>query len=80
MDIHLRLPGRSPEHDVELAGRSAALAAAYRHGLLAAAAIPPHAGNPCEQNGCDYIGSIVDSAGQTWLLYLCGEVIEPYPA
>lgn len=80
MEIRLRLPGLSPAHDVDLAGKAAAAVAALRHGLSTPSPIPPHAENECERQGCTYLGRIVDPTGQVWLLYQCGDLVEMYPA
>lgn len=70
MQLTLHLPGDSLAVDQALAEAGVGLGVQQLHGQLSAAPIPAHAANPCDAEGCTYLGKVVVE-GLTWLMYLC---------
>ncbi|MCB9886376.1 MAG: hypothetical protein H6838_12850 [Planctomycetes bacterium] len=77
--ITIELPAVTPERAALLAGRMAEIGARIRLGLLAPGDAPVGAVNPCQYEGCDFLGEY-ESGGERWLLYECEGVLRSYKA
>ena len=81
MEIRIRLPGLSLESDRAVAPLLAAVAVDVAYQLLPPASPPANSSDPCARDpNCQFLQIIVDGNGNKWALYLCNEVIVPYPA
>jgi len=80
MNVSLKLPGRSLASDLALARGAVDLAVRHLHGTVPAQQAPAGTTNKCEDEGCLYLGEIVDDQGKRWLVYECEGMITAYPA
>jgi hypothetical protein len=71
MQLRLRLPDVPAGIISRMAGLMAEMAMQHQAGTLSSAPSGKFS-NPCEDEGCTYIGQVVEG-GTTWLVYLCGE-------